>query len=124
MARDPQAELSPNCRRAARRRLNPPVIVSPYPFETISERRDAAIAAWFADLFHLYDLDPNSETRWEQVAWALAFDLFPKFGTVGKSNVGAPGTRAGVLQLFHKFQSYQPRAKGSKYTNFLSDHPA
>ncbi len=124
MLHDPNRELEARKKSALRKHLNRSVIVNPFPIRDYSERRDAAIAAWFGDIFELYDINPISSTRWEQVAWFLASDLFPKFATISKSNMGNPGTKAEVMELFHKFQSYKPRKKGSKYKLFLRDHAA
>jgi hypothetical protein len=124
MLHDPKRELAAR-KKSIKKHLNRPVVVNPFPVDDYSERRDAAIVAWFAGIFELYDIDPASPTRWEQAAWFLAFDLFPNFATIGKSNMGNPGTKAEVMKLFYKFQIYeqQPR-KGSKYKNFLHDHRA
>ena len=111
-------------RRTLRQRLNRPVVVNPFPAADLSERRNAAIAAWFAGIFELYDIDPDSPTRWERVAWHLASDLFPNFATIGKSSVGNPGTKNQVRELYYKFQAYRPGKGGSKYKQFMAEHRA
>jgi hypothetical protein len=119
MLRDPKRIARE--KRALRKQLNRPVIVAPFPVEDFSERSDTAVLGWFAKIFELYDIDPASPTRWEQAAWSLAFDRFPNFKIIGKSNIGRPGTKADVMELFYKFQNYEPppRSTGSKYKKFL-----
>jgi hypothetical protein len=126
MLRDPKAELIARGKRTLRKQLNRPAIVAPFPVEDCSERSDAAVLAWFAKIFELYDIDPASPTRWEQVAWSLAFDLFPNFKIIGKSNIGHPGTAPLVMELFYRFQEYERQRgqAGSKYKNFLRNHAA
>jgi hypothetical protein len=111
-------------RRTLRQRLNRPVVVNPFPATDLSERRNAAIAAWVAQIFELYGIDPASPERWERGFWHLASDLFPNFATIGKSSVGNPGTKDKVRELFYKFQAYRPDKQGSKYKCFLADHRA
>jgi hypothetical protein len=94
-------------KEAARRALNRPVIVPPLPVSDLEERKNAAVLAWFAKLFDFYEIDPNGATRWEQLAWRLAFDRFPNFSIAGKSNVGTPGTKDAIMKLFYTFLPYE-----------------
>ena len=123
MLHAPKRELIARGKRLLRKQLNRPVVVSPSPPYDHSERKDAAVLAWWAKIFELYDIDPASPTRWEQAAWFLAVNLFPNFTIIEgkKSKIGRSDTKAEVMELFYKFQDYKPppKPKGSKYKKFL-----
>jgi hypothetical protein len=121
MLHDRHRELAVK-KRDIRKRLNRPATVAPFPAADLAERMNAAVLAWWADIFTLYDIDPDDPMRWERVAWHLACDLFPNFEIVGKSSIGSPGSRAEVMKLFYEFQAYRPQSGGSKYKIFLRDH--
>jgi hypothetical protein len=101
-------------------------VVPAFPASDLKERMNAAVETWIADIFNLYDVDPDPRiaARWEHLAWCLACDKFPNFRIVGLPNVGRPGTAARNMRLFDKFQSYENPRKGPKYKNFMRDHPA
>lgn len=115
-------------REAMRRELDRPVVIehTSLSFAGLPADRDAAVLAWFDRVFQFYDIDPTAATRWEQLAMRLALERFPNFAVLTTPpKVGNPGTKDEVMRLFGVFRNYQvSRSSGSKYKNFLRDHPA
>ena len=66
----------------------------------------------------------KSLAMWEFIAFCLAAELFNGFKLLpAKPRRGPRGTQDAIERLFLQFRRYRNPRKGSKYKNFLEDHP-
>ena len=118
MNADPRRKL------ALWRRINSPVAIRVRD----TKRADAAVRAWWENIFCYYDIDPASPDRWERVSWYLAVKAFPEFRLIQSAPVGRQKATPKRAKLLSKFEDYQaPKRgpkRGSKSKHFLTEHRA
>jgi hypothetical protein len=114
----------PNARAARLRRLDHPVVVSPFPPADFSERQDAAIRKWFAEIFETYNVDASEGHAWELLAWRLALDLFPKFEIVGREPGTGPRTQDQAAELLKLYEADKAAGKRTTMKQFVLEHAA